>query len=92
MSEANQLEEDAAIVRRHVSQLMEHFDSVRIFATKMVPADDGLRTASFTWGGGNCFAQVGLVDEWLLKQRERSKVELHREYEVDDDEEVEEVQ
>lgn len=54
------------MVRDAVTKLMEHFDSVRIF----VSAHDGLEstTQSFTFGGGNLFAQQGQARLWIIEQ------------------------
>lgn len=50
------------LVDQAVDNLMEHFDSVRIFVTKHDgPSED---TGSYTRGGGNFYAQVGQVTEW----------------------------
>jgi len=58
-----------AILKRHVADLMEHFDSVRILAT--VHLDDGSKnTKSLEEGDGNFYAQLGQVHEWLDIQRE----------------------
>jgi len=66
MSENEHLQE---ILSRFASEISEHFDSVRIFATKH---GDGTRSdsASFTDGRGNYFAQVGRVKEWVVMQDE----------------------
>jgi len=44
-------------------KLLEHFDSVRIFVTR----HDGetATTQSYESGGGNFYAQLGQVREWL---------------------------
>lgn len=51
----------AAILERHCTQIMEHFDSVQIICTK--DERNVTRTASF--GGGNMFARLGSVRSWL---------------------------
>jgi hypothetical protein len=55
-------------------QLMEHFDSVRIFATRTV-ADSG-QTQGFSRGNGNYYAQRGVVEDWLVSQRQITKNEV----------------
>lgn len=52
------------ILRRHCSQIMEHFDSVQIFVTRTMP--DGTRTIA--WGDGNWFARYGQISYWLDEQ------------------------
>lgn len=65
-------EPDVEMLRRHVEQLGEHFDSVQIFATRHeAEIEDG--TVSCNFGSGNWFARFGQVGEWLVKQDERSK-------------------
>lgn len=53
------------------AKLLEHFDSVRIFVSKH---DGGeTNTASYEAGGGNFYAQLGQVAEWLDIQRQFQK-------------------
>ena len=58
--------DDIDRVRRAAVLLMEHFDTVQIFATRHVDDDTG--TVSVQWGGGNWFARRGQIGEWVLKQ------------------------
>lgn len=46
--------------------LMEHFDSVRIFVTRHDGSE--ANTACYETGGGNFYAQLGQVTEWLAIQ------------------------
>lgn len=59
--------EEAQQVDRVKDQLLEHFDSVRILVTKHDGPSD--TTDAYTVGGGNIYAQQGLVEEWLERQR-----------------------
>lgn len=56
-------EPEQKMVEELCAKLLEHFDSVRIFVTR----HDGEKTntASFETGGGNFYAQLGQVREWL---------------------------
>ncbi len=49
-----------------VNELMEHFDSVRIFVTLHNGAGDS--TYAFDSGAGNFYAQLGQVAEWMAMQ------------------------
>jgi len=57
---------DLRELERHVSQLGEHFDSVRIIATVH---KNGM-TESFSFGAGNFYAQMGAVREWVSRREE----------------------
>lgn len=63
-------EKDMAIIKSHVNQLMEHFDSVHIFATR--DHKKGV-TMNIQEGLGNWYARYGQVREWLLCEEESSK-------------------
>jgi hypothetical protein len=75
MSDENESEsepEDMRIMRQHVEQLGEHFDSVQIFATRHEAGiEDG--TVSCNLGSGNWFARYGQVKEWLVKRDEQMR-------------------
>jgi len=49
----------------HAQAIMEHCDSVRIFATVHDPS--GGETKMLTRGQGNYYAQFGSVKEWLAR-------------------------
>jgi hypothetical protein len=63
-------EEAWEFVKKHASQLGEHFDSVQIFCTKHDGAEG---TASVNCGEGNWFARYGQIREWVEKNEERSR-------------------
>lgn len=52
------------MIKRHVSQLSEHFDSIRITGTAMNP--DGT-TTPFSFGSGDIYAQARVTESWLEK-------------------------
>lgn len=59
-------DDEQKIVDNCRDKLMEHFDSVRIFVTKHSGNQEN--TASFETGGGNFYAQLGQVKEWISIQ------------------------
>ncbi len=67
-------DKDLAELERHVAQLGERFDTIRIFAT----THSGSETFSSTSGGGNLYAQLGQVREWLIRQDEMAKCNARR--------------
>lgn len=54
------------LLDNHCAALMEHFDSVTILVT----AHDGAseETSSYESSGGNIYARLGKVHEWLAVQ------------------------
>jgi hypothetical protein len=64
MSDTEQAE---AMVREHVLQLGEHFESVRIFVTRSKPENPS-DTQAIDNGTGNFYAQLGQITEWLAIQ------------------------
>lgn len=58
--------EDQKLVAEAVEKLMEHFDSVRIFVTRHDGSQDA--TACYERGGGNFYAQLGQVAQWITVQ------------------------
>lgn len=68
---AAELEE---ILKRHALQLVEHFDSVQIIATKRHQAG----TLIVPRGEGNWYARYGSVRDWVLRQEEDSRCGVRR--------------
>lgn len=56
-------EELMELIEKYVDLLMEHFSTVRIFATLENRCGDG-STERFSSGAGNFYAQVGQVRLW----------------------------
>lgn len=56
---------EAQLVDAAKNQLMEHFDTVRIFVTKHDGPTD--QTGCYTVGGGNIYAQQGVVHDWVMQ-------------------------
>ncbi len=59
-------DQDMRELERHVAQLGERFDSVRIIA---MSHRDGI-TYTHSFGSGNFCAQSGAVREWLMRKDE----------------------
>lgn len=59
-------ESDQEIVDECRDRMLEHFDSVRIFVTRH--SGESANTAAYETGGGNFYAQLGQVREWLAIQ------------------------
>lgn len=56
-------ESDREIADRAQESLLEHFDSVQIFVTRHNGGGD--TTQSYETGGGNFYARLGQVHEWM---------------------------
>lgn len=78
---SDQADEEVRIVERHVAQLGEHFQSVRIIATRH---QDG-NTITVTSGSGNWYAQVGSVRDWVTQQDEYTRIAERRRHAGDDE-------
>jgi hypothetical protein len=71
------------IVKRAVSQLGEHFDSVQIFVT----SQEGRLTKAYWHGAGNWYARLGQVGEWLVMQDARAgEQQIRQDAEAEDEE------
>lgn len=69
---------DLAMLRKHINELGEHFDTVHIFATRHEPSESG-GTISAQSGCGNWHARYGQVAQWLIRQDERERIEAREE-------------
>ena len=77
-------EELEKIVKRHVSELGEHFESVRIFVTTPSP-DDSQLTRSYDSGCGNWYASYGHIQEWIIRQEEYTRLDARKSREESDE-------
>ena len=68
-------EEAWEFVKKHASQLGEHFDSVQIFCSKYEGSEG---TASVNCGEGNWFARYGHVKQWLIKEEEYARCQSRK--------------
>lgn len=77
MSEEFTPEDGQRLLDEHCAKLLEHFDVCRIFVSR----NDGSRqvTVGNTTGGGNFYAQIGQVQEWIDAQRQFVKNKAIRE-------------
>lgn len=72
--EDREKKEDENLMESVVARLTETFDSVRIIGTKSV----GTTTRLVTRGGGDYFAQVGAVRDWLAEKDEDTRVQARK--------------
>ena len=72
-----QRKNEMSLLRKHVAQLMEHFDSVQIFVSRT----DGENTVSASRGGGNRNTRTGQVRDWITYNDEIVKGSTRATYE-----------
>lgn len=70
---------DETLIDKHCDQLIEHFDSVVIFATRYFPKDG--MASLLKRGRGNYYTQSGMVRSWIKRQ----DAEIHYEAKPDDE-------
>lgn len=68
--------EDTALLKKHVEQLGEHFDSVIVFGTRHDPAVEGGTVTVFE-SSGNWLAARGQVRDWQILQDEKTRERAH---------------
>jgi hypothetical protein len=68
-------DEDIKELERHVAQLGERFDSIRIIVSRQ---QDG-ETITVSSGAGNFYAQLGAVRDWLIRQDAKSQEHARQE-------------
>jgi hypothetical protein len=74
-----QEEIDLERLKKAVSELGEHFDTVQIFATRYQSEGEGEEgTVNANYGAGNWFARMGFVRDWLIKQDEYTRVGVRK--------------
>lgn len=83
MNEPNEAEREKLnrIVKAHVDQLGEHFDSVQIMCSNL--EQGGEFTAKYASGSGNWYARVGMTREWLMYHDEQMKQKARKDSESD---------
>ena len=64
----NQKDNDITLLERHTKQLMEHFDTIQIFATRHRPGGNEGSTITAHFGNGNWFARYGQIELWVQNQ------------------------
>ena len=59
-----------------MNTLIEHFDSVHIFATRNEPTENG--TVQVSMGLGNWFARYGQIKHWVIAEEEVSREKVRQ--------------
>lgn len=78
----DQQDQDLQLLKNHLEQLGEHFDSVQIFATRHEHGTlDG--TVTVQLGTGNWYARYGQIHEWLIKNDESARHAARKSDETD---------
>lgn len=67
-------EHDLELLQKSVAGLMEHFDTVQIFATRYHGPSKGTR--SITHGAGNYYARQGAVREWIVEDDAKTRHDI----------------
>lgn len=62
------------LLEAHAARIMEHFDSVQIVATRF--DGESQTTDVFRAGGGNYYARLGSMKEWLINEEERLRLDV----------------
>jgi hypothetical protein len=75
-----QQDRDTDLLKSHVAKLMEHFESVQIFATRHMQSELG-GTVNVQFGAGNWFARYGQVRAWVVKEDELLRFEVRQDNE-----------
>jgi hypothetical protein len=82
-------DDDEKLIDRHITMLMEHFDSVQIFCTQHQPdasePGGGGVTISVSRGLGNWFSRYGQIIDWLAMQDQRSRNKITKDDAEDDE-------
>jgi hypothetical protein len=71
------MNEDLQHCQEAIDKLMEHFDSVQIFANRHECGKEN-GTVNVSLGGGNWFARYGQVHEWITKVEEESRIHVRQ--------------
>ena len=79
----NRPDKDLKILRDHCEELLVHFDSVQIFATKS-QRDNGEKhpnTYALSDGLGNYYARFGQIQMWIHEQTQKAADDEIKNYE-----------
>lgn len=77
MSDDKKTDEDVERLDRIVDALGEHYDTVQIFVTRHESGEKG-GTVHTARGGGNYFARLGQIRNWLIYQDEETRMYTRR--------------
>lgn len=72
------------IVAKHLNELGEYFDTVRIFVTTGND-NESSRWVSYSEGRGNFYAQKGQIEEWVVREDERIRIDERKDAETEED-------
>lgn len=80
------------LLDKAIAGLMEHYDTVTVFVTKVVrhPAENGNVTFNMSRGAGNWHARYGQIHEFMIAQKRRIERQMDEEYDSAIDEEEDE--
>lgn len=71
------------MLKQTVQKLMEHFDSIHIFASKQDEAGAG-GTLTFQRGAGHWYMRHGQIHEWMITQNELARMKARLEWKEKD--------
>ncbi len=74
-------------IQEHIDALGEYWDTVQIFCTRVDRDSEGEKTAHAVKGKGNWFAVRGQIKHWLIREDQKARLEMQRDFEADDDDE-----
>jgi len=66
------------IIKRHVTMLREHFDSIEVVASRHVPEEGGAVTTRFEWGSGPWYERFGLMRAWVIRKEQEERETARR--------------
>lgn len=79
MSEPETKDQDVLRVRAAIDSIIEHFDAVQVFATRSDGTTDG--TIVVALGQGNWCTRYGMIQDWIIKEDEQTRMRARREEE-----------
>lgn len=77
MNDIPDTDPDIIRIQAALDTLSEHFGAVMIFATRYESEAEGngpQGTVAIVRGCGDWYSRYGLVNEWIIRQNERSKM------------------
>jgi hypothetical protein len=69
--------DDEKVIQKALDTLREHFDWAQIFVGRK--NETGEATDNACQGSGDWFARYGAIDCWLIKRKEETRLEVHKE-------------
>jgi hypothetical protein len=68
---------DTKRVTEALGSLIEHFDSVHIFATRHESGEEN-GTINLSIGRGNWFSRYGQIRTWIEREEEKSRIDIRK--------------